>query len=199
MSESARHHRRLLVKKWSRTVHIYLSMLGLLTLIFFSATGIMLNHEEWFGFAEPHVSKSEGNLPAALLAEPDKLGIVEKLRKEFRATGALDSFEIDSDRLTLVFKSPGRRTEVTIDRATTHTDVSIETHGFTGRLVELHRGTEAGPAWRLIIDISAALLLLSGLTGLTLWLLVPKWRPLGLAAVAVSVGVCAIVYFALVP
>ncbi|MCE9609145.1 MAG: PepSY-associated TM helix domain-containing protein [Chthoniobacter sp.] len=54
------HHRRLLFKKWTRTLHIYISMLGLLTLIFFSATGIMLNHEEWFGFAAPRIVKKEG-------------------------------------------------------------------------------------------------------------------------------------------
>jgi hypothetical protein len=198
LSNSA-HRRRLLFKSWSRTLHIYLSMLGLLTLIFFSVTGIMLNHEEWFGFAAPRVRTSEGSIPAALLAQPDRLGIVEKLRKDFGATGALESFDVEEDRLELVFKSPGRRTEAHINRTGGHAEVSIETHGFAGRFVELHRGTDAGPAWRLIIDISAVLLLISGATGLTLWLLVPKWRPLGLAAVAVCVAVCAAIYFFLVP
>ena len=198
MSTSA-HHRRLLFKKWARTLHIYLSMLGLLTLIFFSVTGIMLNHEEWFGFATPNLRKTEGRIPAALLVPPDKLAIVEKLRKDFGATGALESFDVQNDRLELVFKSPGRRTEASIDRPDGHAAVSVETHGFAGRFVELHRGTDAGPAWRLVIDISAVLLLISGATGLTLWLLVPKWRPLGLAAGAVCLVGGAVVYFALVP
>ncbi len=180
-------------------MHIYLSMLGLLTLIFFSVTGIMLNHEEWFGFAEPHVRKTEGTIPADLLKQPDKLAIVEKLRKDFGATGALESFDVQDDRLELVFKSPGRRTEAGIERPDGHAEVSIETHGFSGRFVELHRGTDAGPGWRLVIDISAVLLLISGVTGLTLWLLVPKWRPLGLTAVAVCLLVCAAVYFVCVP
>ena len=65
------HHFRLLFKKWSRLIHIYLSMLGLLVILFFSITGIMLNHEEWFGFAEPRIRKTEGTLPAALLLAPD--------------------------------------------------------------------------------------------------------------------------------
>jgi hypothetical protein len=198
VSDSA-HHRRLLFKKWSRTLHIYLSMLGLLTLIFFSVTGIMLNHEEWFGYAEPRMTKHEGNIPPALLAEPDKLGIVEKLRKDLGATGALESFDVQKDRLELVFKSAGRRTEAGIDRADGHAEVSIETHGFAGRFVELHRGTDAGAAWRLIIDISAVLLLISGATGLVLWLLVPKWRPLGIAALAVCAGAGVIVYLLCVP
>ena len=193
------HHFRLLLKKWSRLVHIYLSMLGLLSVVFFSITGIMLNHEEWFGFAEPRIRKTEGTVPAALLTTPDKLGIVEKLRKDLGATGALDSFDVRDDELALVFKSPGRRTEATITRADGHAEVSIETHGFAGRFVELHRGTEAGPAWRLVIDATAILLLLSSFTGLVLWLLVPKWRPLGIVALVVCAGVCAVVYLVFVP
>ena len=193
------HHFRLLFKKWSRLIHIYLSMLGLLAVVFFSITGIMLNHEEWFGFAEPRVKKNEGTVPVALLAAPDKLGIVEKLRKDFGATGALDSFDVRDDELALVFKSPGRRTEAAITRADGHAAVSIETHGFAGRFVELHRGTEAGPAWRLVIDATAILLLLSSLTGLVLWLLVPKWRPLGIVALVVCAGMCFAVYFVFVP
>ena len=193
------HHFRLLFKKWSRLIHIYLSMLGLLVILFFSITGIMLNHEEWFGFAEPRIRKTEGTLPAALLLAPDKLGIVEKLRKDFGATGALDSFDVRDDELALVFKSPGRRTEATITRADGHAEVSNETHGFAGRFVELHRGTEAGPAWRLVIDATAILLLLSSFTGLVLWLLVPKWRPLGIVALVVCAGVCAVVYLVFVP
>ncbi len=194
-----RHHLRLLFKKWARLLHIYLSMLGLLAILFFSITGLMLNHEEWFGFAEPRMQKTEGSLPAELLHEPDKLGIVERLRKDFGATGALDSFEVRDDQFDLVFKSPGRRTEAAITRADGHADVSIETHGFAGRFVELHRGTDAGPAWRLVIDASAILLLLSSFTGLVLWLLVPKWRPLGLAALVVCAIVCIGVYRAYVP
>ena len=193
------HHRRLLFKKWTRTLHIYISMLGLLALIFFSFTGIMLNHEEWFGFAAPHLVKKDGTLPEATAREPDKLAIVEKLRKDFGATGALESFEIEDDRLAVVFKSPGRRAEAALTRADGHAEVTLETHGFNGRLAELHRGTDAGPGWRFIIDASAVLLLITSLTGVALWTLVPKWRPLGLAAVAVSVLVCAVVYFALVP
>jgi hypothetical protein len=199
MSGDRAHHRRLLFKKWSRTIHIYISMLGLLSVIFFSVTGIMLNHEEWFGYEEPHITKKEGTLPEAMAKEPDKLVIVEKLRKDFGATGALDSFEIEDDHLTLSFKSPGRHTDATIQRADGHAEVSLESHGFCGRFVDLHRGTDAGPGWRLVIDATAVLLLITCGTGLLLWCLVPKWRPLGLTAVAVCVIVCAAVYFALVP
>jgi hypothetical protein len=199
MSTGTSHHRRLLFKSWSRTIHIYISMLGLLSVIFFSATGIMLNHEEWFGFSTPHVVTREGSLLEGMDKEPDKLAIVEKLRKDFSATGAMDSFEIDDDHLTVSFKSPGRHTDAKIQRADGHAEVRLESFGFNGRLVDLHRGTDAGPAWRFIIDATAVVLLITCATGLLLWCLVPKWRPLGLGALGVCLLGCAAVYFWLVP
>ena len=193
------HQRKLFVRKWTRTLHIYLSMLGLLVLVFFAATGFMLNHEEWFGFAEPHVEEKQGVIPTTMLEQPDKLAIIELLRKDYAATGALDAFEIESDQVSVIFKSPGRRTQATITRPNGQAEISIETHGFAGRLVELHRGVDAGPAWRLIIDFAAILFLVIGTSGLTLWMFVPKWRPLGLVAVGASLAICATVYFTLVP
>jgi hypothetical protein len=194
------HHRRLLIKSWTRTLHIYISMLGLLAVVFFSLTGIMLNHEEWFGYAAPHIVNREGTIPEAMTREPDRLVIVEKLRKDFGATGALDSFEVEDDQLRIVFKSPGRRTEAALQRADGRAEVALETHGLAGRLAELHRGTDAGAGWRwVVIDGTAVILLLTSLTGLVLWCFVPKWRPFGLAALAVCVVVCGLVYFALVP
>ncbi len=193
------HRRRLLFKSWTRSLHIYISMLGLLAVIFFSVTGIMLNHEEWFGFAAPRIVNKEGTVAGAMTRDPDKLAIVETLRKDFGATGALDSFEIEEDRLTVIFKSPGRRTQATLQRADGRTEVVLETHGFNGRLAELHRGTDAGIGWRWVIDGTAVVLLITSLTGLMLWCLVPKWRPLGLAALAVCIIVCGAVYLALVP
>ncbi len=197
--QSAAHHRRLALRVWARNIHIYTSMLGLLAVIFFSVTGIMLNHTEWFDLDNPHVTERQGTLPAAILKEPDKLAVVEALRKDLGATGALDSFDVDPDELRVVFKSPGRRAEATIERATGQADVSIETHGFAGRIAELHRGTDAGPAWRFIIDVTAVLLLVTSMTGLTLWCLVPKWRPLGLVALGVCVGGCVVIYLVFVP
>jgi uncharacterized protein len=194
------HHRKLLFKSWTRTLHIYISMLGLLAVIFFSVTGIMLNHEEWFGFAAPHITNKEGTLPEAMATEPDKLAIVEKLRKEFGVTGAMDSFEVETDELRVVFKSAGRRAEATLHRADGHAEVMLETHGFSGRLAELHRGTDAGAAWRLwVIDGTAIVLLLMSLTGLVLWCFVPRWRPFGLVALGVCALICFGVYFAFVP
>ena len=56
-------------KRWTRTVHIYASLLGLLLLLFFGSTGFVLNHEEWFALARAS-EQGQATLPAELLSEP---------------------------------------------------------------------------------------------------------------------------------
>ncbi|MBM3837411.1 MAG: hypothetical protein FJ398_05540 [Verrucomicrobia bacterium] len=192
-------HRRRLLKKWSRTLHIYLSMLGLLGILFFSLTGLLLNHPDWCGLSTPRVTKVEGAVPLEMLKTPDQFAVVEKLRKDFGATGAVDSFEADEDRITVVFKSPARRVQAVIDRQKGRAEVLLESRNAAARLAELHRGVEAGSAWRFILDAIAVLQLVGALTGVLLWCLVPRWRPLGLAALAVCGAACGLVYWFLVP
>ena len=196
---STAEHRQRLLKKWSRTFHIYLSMLGLLGILFFAATGLMLNHAEWFGMVEPRVRRIEGTLPLASLKDPDKLALVERLRSGFSVTGAIDSFETEEDQITIIFKAPARRTQAVIDRRGGRTQVMLESRGVAARFGELHRGVEAGSAWRLVIDAIAVVQIISALTGVLLWCLVPRWRPLGLVALALCGIACALVYAWLVP
>jgi len=174
-------------------------MLGLLGILFFAITGFMLNHEEWFALAEPRLRKVEGNIPPNLLAEPDKLGIAEKLRKDFGAIGAVDSFEIDQDQITVVFRGPARRVQAVIERSDGRVEVLFELRNAAARFTELHRGVEAGSAWRFIIDVIAILQIIGALMGVLLWWLVPKWRPLGAVALIVCLVACALVYVLLVP
>ena len=191
--------RRQFLKKWFRTLHIYLSMMGLVLVFFFSATGFMLNHEDWFGLGDIETRTENVTVPAKLLAAPDKLGVVEWLRQECHVTGAVASFGVEEAALQISFRSPGRQCVVAINRSSGEAQLEFQWQGVLGRINELHRGLDAGPAWKLVIDLSALLLAISAGTGLFLWSLVPKWRAYGIAAVVVSVAACLAVYFLAVP
>lgn len=196
---SSSHHKRLLFRAWSRTLHIYLSLLGLVLVVFFAVTGFFLNHPDWFALDRVSTRTEAGTLAPAILNEPDKLAVVEKLRAGLGARGALDSFDVQDDELRVVFKAPGRRDEAVIKRQDGQTEMTHETRGVLARLSELHRGDDAGPAWRLVIDAVAILILISAGTGVTLWLLVPKWRAWGVAAIVVCIAVTLAIYLMLVP
>jgi hypothetical protein len=190
-----RHHLRLLSRKWARACHIYLSLFGLVLLLFFAVTGFMMNHPGWFGLDATQTRNYSASLPLSLIQSPDKLAIVEKLRKDAAVTGFLDSYTIQSSSIFLTFKSPGRQFDIEITRATGEAQITYEWHGLAERITELHRGIDAGPVWRLVIDATSILLITTIATGVTLWLMVPKWRNYGLAAISVCLITCGLIYF----
>ena len=195
-------YRRLL--KWMRALHIYVTLFGLLLLLFFAVTGFMLNHEDWFGLDEPRRETMQGGtLPTALLAEADEetleLAVTEWVRREYGATGQVDEFRAEADSLTLGFKAPGRQTEATIDRTNGQVEVVHETTGLAGRLTDLHRGKGSGDAWALIIDGVAVLVLIISATGLFLWTTLRTRRQLGVTALVLGITSFVAAYFLLVP
>ena len=93
--------------RWARHVHLYLTMIALALVLFFSITGFMLNHEDWFVPATSFERERTGTMPTESLTEPDKLAVVELLRKDYGAVGLVDSFDEEGDELRVVFKRPG--------------------------------------------------------------------------------------------
>jgi hypothetical protein len=66
-------------------------------------------------------------------------------------------------------------------------------------LNDLHRGRDAGEAWRWVIDISAVLILLALVSGVILWLALPKRRTLGIVSLVLGGAVTVAFYLILVP
>src|SRR6266498_2005488 len=161
---------------WTRTIHIYLTMGALGLMLFFAVTGFTVNHEDWFGATTPRTRNVSGVTPAEWVKAEDKLRIVEHLRSGFGVNGAMMDFESEEEKLHVVFKGPGRVCEATVSRLDGRTEVEIKTFGLWGRMNDLHRGRDAGEGWRWVIDVSAGLIVLAAVTGVILWLALPKRR-----------------------
>ncbi len=186
--------------KWTRTLHIYLSMFALMALFFFAATGFMLNHPAWFDLGEPRRSTAEADLPKDLLLEQiDKLTVVERLRADLHATGLMDTFEIEDQSVRVVFRSPGQTSEFRIERETGHVVAETESFGFLGRLTDLHRGQHVGLPWSMVIDAVSILLLFISVTGLILWISLRRRLLVGVIAGLFGFAGLLVVYFACVP
>ena len=67
----------------------------------------------------------------------------------------------------MTFKGPGYAADAFIDRETGHYTVTQSYHGLVAILNDLHKGRDTGPAWSILIDVSAILLTLISLTGLS--------------------------------
>jgi hypothetical protein len=183
----------------SRTLHIYLTMLGLFVMLLFGVTGFTVNHEDWFGATTPHVTERAGRTPADLVASRDALRLVEHLRQEWRITGALTGYDELDEKFSLGFKSPGQIWEIEVDKADGATRVHAEAFNFVALINNLHRGRYSGEGWRWVIDISALFIALACATGIVLWLALPKRRQLGVLALAAGTLATLLIYWTLVP
>lgn len=198
-----------------RWMHIYLSMFGLATVLFFSVTGLTLNHPNWFfGGAERSV-QDEGRVdlkwlhvegastPAAdsgdLSNQVAKLEVVEHLRKSHAIRGALAEFRVDERECMVTFKGPGYAADAFIERETGHYNVTQSYHGFIAVINDLHKGRDTGPVWSVLIDASAILITVISLTGLVLLFYLKLRRIPGLVVVLIGTIVVAAIYFVGVP
>jgi hypothetical protein len=198
-----------------RWLHIYLSMFGLAAVLFFSVTGITLNHPDWFfGETERRV-QAKGRMDLKWLhldaptappgAESDlsfqvaKLEVVEYLRKTHGIHGALAEFRADERECAVTFKGPGYAADAFIDRESGRYDVTQTFHGFIAVINDLHKGRDTGPAWSVLIDLSAALMTIISLTGLILLFYLKLRRGPGLVVTLIGTVVVVAVFLLWVP
>jgi hypothetical protein len=167
-----------------RWLHIYLSMFGLAAVLFFSVTGLTLNHPDWFFAGSESSVQAEGRMNARWLHVSDpaagpggesgvtvpvaKLEVVEHLRKAHGIRGALAEFTVDEGECLVSFKGPGYAADAFIDRVSGHYTVTQSYHGVIAVINDLHKGRDTGPVWSVVIDLSAAMMTLIALTGLVL-------------------------------
>jgi hypothetical protein len=124
-----------------------------------------LNHDD-FGLSQPKISKSMIIVPADVLEQPDQAALDQRLREMLGVRSPVTDYREGPDQIQVTFAAPGHRTVVTVNRAQRTGDVETETRGLLGKLDDLHKGFDSGPAWYWIIDLAAILLSLSALTGM---------------------------------
>ena len=161
----------------ARWLHIYLSMASFAVVLFFAATGLTLNHPDWFAGAGKTVVR-HGSLPTGVLG--DKSAVVDLLRAREGVHGAVTDYRVDDGQVQVSARAAGYTADVFVDRATGKYDVTVVESGLVAALNDLHRGHEMGKAWGWVIDVSAGLLVFVSLTGITLMWFVYKKRVSGL-------------------
>lgn len=192
------------IAKLSRWLHIYLSMVSFAIVLFFSVTGLTLNHPTWFGGDKQVVTKNKGTMNVNWVNSPDtnkiaKLEIVEFLRKTYQVKGAVSEFRIDDSEVSVSLKGPAYSCDAFIDRETGKYEVSEIKMGIVAVMNDLHKGRDSGPGWSWIIDISAVFLVVISLSGLILLCFIKKKRVAGLVTGIVGLLICYLIYVIFVP
>lgn len=172
------------IASWSRWLHIYVSMFSFMIVLFFSITGLTLNHLDWFP-EKSVVTDSKGKFPTDWVNNSDtskikKLEIVESLRANQKVKGLVNDFRIDDSEISISFQGPGYTADTYVNRQTGNFELSTNEMGFVAVINDLHKGRDTSDTWKLLIDISAIFLIFISLTGLILLLYLKKRRLWGL-------------------
>ena len=207
--------------RFVRWMHIYLSMFSLALVLFFSVTGITLNHPDWFFANTERRVKEQGTInpswlnmgAGAMGAESSgtaeirsenannldqrsagvaRLEIVEHLRNQHHIGAALAEFRAEETECLVTFKGPGYAADAFIDRQSGKYDVTQTFHGIVAVLNDLHKGRDTGPVWSAVIDVSAVFMTVISLSGLILLFYLKLRRVPGLA-VGIAGAIAAIV------
>ena len=155
-------------------LHGYLSAAAFLLLMFFAASGLLLNHPNWFGAdrqdSEPLIVELDiGALEAAQASDPPEEAFESLLRETTGIRGQLKDASISESDAMLRFAGVKGGTDVFIDFETAEAEVEISKANLTSIIHDLHRGKDAGAVWKLMIDITAILILVMSVVGLILF------------------------------
>lgn len=157
----------------ARMLHGYLSAFAFLALMFFSVTGLTLNHPEWLA-GQPaekvrkiHLPKAE--LAAALKAPQPERALAAAASRQAPVAGRYQSGEILDGEALLRMEGPGGVTDITVTTATGEGEVSTRPASAIALLNDLHKGKAAGKAWAWVIDLSAVLFILLSVLGYVLF------------------------------
>ncbi len=143
--------------------------MALLTLmIFFSITGITLNHPEWFADNKAEVVEVDFITPAELLTQKNEGKLLNFLLKANHLNGNRLTIEREEDELFITDKGPGAYLSLTIGLSSGEAYREATNYGYWALLNDLHKGRNSGDFWRFIIDLSAVLMIVFSLTGFVL-------------------------------
>lgn len=158
--------------------HWISSAIALLGLLFFSVTGITLNHAEDLEAGKQDYSTVRKDMPPALVttlredvrregegeAEP-----TEPLRAWIREAFGIDTgghnADWKADEITLTLERPGGDAWLKMDLTRGNAEYHVTDAGWVAYLNDLHKGRHTGSAWSWFIDLIAAACVIFAVTG----------------------------------
>jgi hypothetical protein len=181
MSGNPAERKPLVTRAWVfrqlRLWHGYLSAIAFLALIFFSATGILLNHPpdpDAAGAEAPPATRTimlTADERARVLAAAEKPAELARIvAGREKLAGAFLQGEVVGDDLFVRFQGVKGTSDLIGHLATGEVEVTVSEANPVSVMNELHRGERAGPAWRFAIDAIAVVLIVMSLIGWAIFL-----------------------------
>jgi hypothetical protein len=161
-----------------RLLHVWTSMISLLVVLFFAATGITLNHPNWTFGLDGTTSVHTGTLPAGWYVNGavDFLKASEYVRNNFDVKGSVDDYSATSTDGLISFKAPGYAADLSFKVPSGAFTLTIQQQGLLAVMNDIHKGRNTAGSWGWVIDASGGFLVVVALTGLGVQLFQRKRR-----------------------
>jgi len=158
---------------FSRLIHVYVSMALLTLLLFFSVTGITLNHPEWFSENQADIEEIELAVDLQLINNPPLsleqiTQVVAVVEQELALSLTNAVIESTSDELFFSIKKAGENTAITLDLSSGELFFERTDYGLWALLNDLHKGRNTSAFWGWIIDITSVLCIIFAISGFIL-------------------------------
>ncbi len=149
-----------------------------MVVLFFSVTGITLNHPEWIFGTETVTKEYTGTMPKTWLqnGKINWLETAETLRAAHNLKGKVSDTRSDTEQASISFRAPAYGADGFINLKDGTYKITVNAQGAVAVLNDLHRGRDAGKAWAWLIDISGGFLVIVAFSGLALSLFMKKTR-----------------------
>lgn len=196
---------------WSRLIHVYLSTLFLGLLIFFSITGLLINHSDWIK-SPADEGQFEKPIPADVLASwegfdwseagelPETKPILTFLKNSYGLVHPKE-VKVDNEAREISFDFQMASSYVFVTAGADDKSLRFEhrNFGFWQVMGDLHKGRNSGSSWSLLIDVSAVAVILFSLTGLFILFQNMKQRRIGSLLTVGGLLLPVLIYYLLVP
>src|SRR5665213_4131011 len=184
--------------------HGYLSAFAFLALIFFSATGILLNHPDWLSEDVSAPRTVVAVLPADGVASARHVKDVGRALAALATTrlpivGAYSSADIDGRQAFLRYEGVKGSSDVTVDLKSGASTARIHRADILTVMDDLHRGKNVGKVWQWVIDLLGVVFLLLSVIGYVLFFAMRFRLRTALALTALSLGTLAAIFICFVP
>lgn len=189
----------------TRLIHVYVSMALLTLLLFFSVTGITLNHPEWVSSHQAQVIEKELTIDriANLAIKNNSITNVQQqtITKEVETAFSISlvniNAELMSGELFYSIKQAGKSASIAIDLETGDVFYEQTHYGWWAVLNDLHKGRNTSKFWGWIIDLSSVLFIIFSISGFILAMPQKRFRrTLSLSLCSTLVAIIIIIYFA---
>lgn len=189
----------------ARVIHVYVSMALLTLLLFFSVTGITLNHPEWFNDHQAKVIEKEQRIES-ISGQLSSENQITKAQQQKLATNIEKAFSISLQNITpelmsgelfYSIKQAGMSTSIAVDLETGEAFFEQTHYGWWAVLNDLHKGRNTSNFWSWIIDLSSILFIIFAITGFILAMPQKRFRRTLLLSIGSTIfAIISIIYLA---